>query len=241
LLVDVVTYSGERDLLLARLDILQPDVCVVVESDHTFTGEWRGFTFQRNPIEGVRFVPHFSGRLPDPWQNEYALRRAGHHAVKKLEVPDDATVGFFDVDEIPDPTLIRSSNRLSVWKMAKYQMSLRWFQRHEETGISAPWRDVKNADIAQVRRERERLPRIDGGLHLSSFGTVDDLMRKWLGFAHTEFVRPDMKEWVAHCWDNGVAIESGSMLDELAELSVSLPNYFLDGKAPDYWYRTRPV
>jgi hypothetical protein len=241
LLVDVVTYSGERDMLLARLDILQPDVCVVVESDHYFTGGWRGFTFQRDPVDGVQFVPHFSGQLPDPWQNEYALRRVAHRAVSKLEIPDDAVVGFFDVDEIPDPTLIRSCDRLSVWSMAKYQMSLRWFQRHEDTGVSAPWGQVKDSDIAQVRRDRGLLPRISGGLHLSSFGTVEDLMRKWLGFAHTEFVRPDMEAWIAHCWANGVAIENGSLLSQLPSLSDDLPEYLLEGRGPAHWYRTRGV
>jgi hypothetical protein len=103
MLVDVVNYAGERDLLLARLDILQPDVCVVVESDHTFTGKPRRFSFLDDAVEGVAYVQHVSPRFPNPWANEFAQRNEGMNAAQMLNLDGDDVVGFFDVDEFPDP------------------------------------------------------------------------------------------------------------------------------------------
>lgn len=235
MLVDVVTYSGERDLLLARLDILQPDVCVVVEGNATFTGKPKRFTFQDNPVEGVTFVPHFSPAHGDPWLNEYAQRDAGHYAVSKLEVPGDAVVGFFDVDEIPDPEQIRNLHALTVFKMAKYQASVYWFEFDELTGVAGPWHAWKDRSVSEVRRNRALLPVSHSGWHFSSMMSKIDLLAKWSGFSHTEFWRPDMEGWVRHCLDNGLAIQNGHALQQVDDPQI--PQAMFDG--PDYWYRRK--
>jgi len=236
LLVDVVTYSGERDLLQARLDILQPDICLVVESDAFFTGGSKRLTFQDNPVEGVQFVPHVSPRFPNAWDNEFAQRRAGHNAVKLLEVPGDAVVGFFDVDEFPDPVVVRELSAVTAWRMAKYQMSLHWYQQDELTGVSGRWSDLVNQDIAAVRQQRVLLPSVDRGWHFSSFLTVEGLREKWAGFSHTELVRANMDDWVQHCWTNGLAVENGTPMFEVDDPEV--PGRMWDG--PEYWARRRP-
>lgn len=235
MLVDVVTYSGERDLLLARVDILQPDVCLVVESNMTFTGKPKRFTFQDNPIADVTFVPHFSPEHGDPWLNEYAQRNAGHHAASQLGLPDDAIVGFFDVDEIPDPDAIRSLSALTAFEMAKYQASVYWFEWYELTGVAGPWRDWLGKEVATVRRNRALLPVSKSGWHFSSFLTTSQLVDKWLGFSHTEFQRPNMREWIERCLANGLAIQSGTPL--VQDDAPALPEAMFDG--PDYWYRKR--
>ena len=236
MLVDVVTYSGERDLLLARLDILQPDVCVVVEGNHTFTGRPKRWTFPLNPVEGVTFVPHDSPRLPNAWDNEFAQRRAGMHAAKQLDLPDDAIVGFFDVDEFPDPDVIRENREITAWRMAKYQMSLWWYQQYELTGVSGSWGLLKGEDIPTLRQRRASLPQVTAGWHYSSFLSRGDTLTKWLGFSHTELVRPNMAEWVEHCWFTGLAIESGAELVEEDE-KPDHPARMWEG--PEFWQRKR--
>ncbi len=232
LLVDVVLYSGERDLLDARLDMLGADLTLVIEGDRTFTGTPR----KVEPLpDTVRHIVIASDNDSDPWRNEYLQRRNGYKVLQEYDLPDDAVVGFFDVDEIPDPTLLRLTDRLSVWRMRKYQMSLAWYQRDEETGVSGLWGEVKNLDMARVRWAREQLPRIVGGYHLSSFLEVEDLLEKWNGFSHQEFQRDDMPAWIAYCWAEGVAIETGEPLREMSLEKIS--QRLLDG--PAFWSRTR--
>lgn len=237
MLVDVVTYSGERDMLLARLDTLQPDVCVVVESNATFTGTAKRFTFQQAPVDGVTFVPHLSPGHANAWENEFAQRDAGMNAVRELDVPGHAIVGFFDVDEIPDPVLLREKRELSAWRMAKHSMSVYWYQQDELTGVSGAWSAWQGERVSVTRRHRGLLPKIEGGWHLSNFLAEPELLAKWLGFSHTELRRPNMAQWIAHCLDKGLAIENGQALKQLD--NPVLPEPFFDG--PDFWYRVRHV
>lgn len=236
MLVDVVTYSGERDLLLARLDILQPDVCVVVESDHTFTGKPKALTFQDDPVEGVAYVQHRSPRLPNAWDNEFAQRREGMNAAQMLNLDDDDIVGFFDVDEFPHAGVVREKREVTAWRMAKYQMSLWWFQQWELTGVSGCWGVLKGEDVATLRKRRASLPQVTAGWHYSSFLSKEDTLKKWLGFSHTELIRPNMDEWVEHCWLTGRAIESGADLFEHDNADVH-PARMWEG--PDFWQRKR--
>lgn len=235
MLVDVVLYSGERDMLLTREYILEPDITVVVESDHTFTNKRKGFRFQDKPVENMVYVPYFSNMFSNPWDNEFALRRAAHKAVKQLDLPDDANVAFFDVDEIPDPVTVRELSEVTAWRMKKYQMSAYWYQQDELTGFSGPWGLLKDTDVAVQRQQRGLLPSVDEGWHLSSFLSLEATLEKWLSFSHTELVRSDMPAWVKHCWREGLAIESGSPMIELVESDV--PEPVLDG--PWYWTRRR--
>jgi len=235
LLIDVVMFSGERDLLEARLRILEADLTIVFEGDRTFTGQSRQLVGVGDLP--VIYVPVATETNDDPWLNEYAQRRAGFAALKELNIPGDATVGLFDVDEIPDPVKIREPHSVSVWMMRKYQMSARWFQREEQTGVSGLYSDLYNLDVAQVRRFRDRLPVIVGGWHFSSFLDLDGLVKKWMGFSHTEFQRPDIREWISECWRDGIAIENGQLLPEIA--LTGLPAGLNGG--PDFWFRQRPL
>jgi len=124
--------------------------------------------------------------------------------------------------------------------MKKHQGSAYWFQQVELTGLSGPWSKIKDSDMAQVRRSRDRLPKVDGGYHLSSFGEMHETVAKWEGFSHFELRRPDMEQWVAHCWTNGIAIENGKNLTQLDELPEDMPDYFLGKLGPKHWYRRRP-
>ena len=236
MLVDVVTYAGERDLLLARLDVLQPDICVVVESDHTFTGKPRRLTFLDDPVEGVAYVQHTSPRFPNPWANEFAQRNEGMKAAQMLNLDGDDIVGFFDVDEFPDPDVIRELSEVTAWRMAKYQMSLWWFQQYELTGVSGRWADLQGEDVASLRQRRASLPEVTAGWHYSSFFSKEDTLAKWLNFSHTELVRPNMDEWVEHCWLCGLAIESGAELYQEEEKGDH-PKRMWEG--PDFWQRKR--
>ena len=246
MLVDVIQYGGEADLLEARLDHMQADYTIVVEGDHTFTNEFKGWLFDevypsleayhsRLVFQGVR-----SPKFDDPWANEAHQRNQAHDVLVDLNLPDDAVIALFDTDEFPDPEVLRGKPGVYGWLMAKYQMSLFWFQRKELTGVSAPWSWLRGRDLEQVRKARGLHDTVDAGFHFSSFGNVERLLEKWSGFAHTEFWRPDMEEWILHCWENGRAIENAEWLVEDAGLNPRFPDYMSDLMGPAHWYRRRP-
>lgn len=242
MLVDVVLYGGERELLLARLDYLQADVTVVIEGDKQFQGQHKGWTFVEQDVwadvkgRDVVYLPIESTRFSDPWANEYHQRNQGMTALRELDLSEGDIVCLFDVDEFPDANLVREPHKLWAWNMAKYQMSFRWFQQVELTGLSGRWGELKSADLADLRRSRGLWPRIDGGFHFSSFLDLDATKRKWEGFSHYELKRPNMDEWVEHCWVEGRAIENGQWLEERDDVPLGV---MAETGRPGFWGRKR--
>lgn len=243
MLVDVVLYGGEFELLKARMSYLKADHTVIVEGNRRFQGQFKDWTLYEhlNELPGQwTYLPVESTEFPNPWLNEYNERNEPMSILRGLGLPDDAVIGWFDVDEFPDGDMIRKQSDMAVWRMRKHQGSAYWFQQVELTGLSGPWSKIKDSDMAQLRRSRDRLPKVDGGYHLSSFGEMHETVAKWEGFSHFELRRPDMEQWVAHCWTNGIAIENGKNLTQLDELPEDMPDYFLNNLGPKHWYRRRP-
>ena len=235
MLVDLVSFSGESEMLKARVKHMRADLTVVYESDKSFTG----LPKQRVGIgsllnESAIYVPITGGTDPDPWVNEYAYRREAFDYLKRIGIPDDAIVTVCDVDEFIDTTKL--TDQLSVWMMSKFQMSARWFQQNEWASISGAWGYMKDSDVIGMIQNRGSLPNIVGGWHLSSFLTLEDLQAKWRNFSHQELVRENMNDWVADCWVNGKAVENGTPMTERDLLGV--PVAILDG--PEFWFRGRP-
>jgi hypothetical protein len=241
--VDVVLYGGEFELLKARMKYLGADYTVVLESDHFFQGQYKGFTLanRMDDLPGsIVYLPTESPNIGDPWQREFYQRNTAQTALEKLNLEDDAVIGLFDVDEFPDRDLVRQRETLTAWSMQKYQGSLYWWQQEELTGVSGLWRDIRGADFADLRRHRGLHEAVHAGWHLSSFGTLEETVAKWDGFAHYELKRPNMAEWVERCWSNGLAIENGNALTERWTLSEDLPELFHNNYGPQHWYRKRP-
>jgi hypothetical protein len=115
-------------------------------------------------------------------------------------------------------------------------MSARWFQQVELASLSGALGNFKDKDLVDLIRSREYLPEIRGGWHLSSFLSLEDLQTKWRNFSHQELVRENMDDWVEKCWVEGLAVENGNSMTQLAELP-DLPAAVLDG--PAFWFRGR--
>jgi len=232
-------YAGERDLLEARMKTLEADLTIVVEGTKTFTGIPRTYGKPKLPKDldsKIIYLPFDKQPGDNPWQNEYAQRRAGFVLLEALDLANDTIVGLFDVDEIPCPTRIREITEITAWNMAKYQLSARWYQQDELTGVSGLLGQLRGKDVSELRSRRGTLPVINAGWHLSSFMDEERLKAKWSGFSHQELVRPNMSEWVSECWHQGKAVENGSLLLEQENFG-DIPEAILQG--PSYWLRGR--
>jgi hypothetical protein len=233
LLIDFVSYSGEAEMLQARLEHMSADLTIVYESTRSFTGLEKTVS----DLTGLENVLHYvveGGVSADPWANEYAYRREAFEYLFTLGLPDDAIIAVCDVDEFLDLELIRPE--LCVWNMTKYQMSARWFQQVEWASLSGALKHFKGKDVIDLIRTREYLPVIEGGWHLSSFFSLEDLQTKWRNFSHQELVRENMQQWVETCWLEGRAVENGKPMTQISEIG-NIPAAVLDG--PQFWFRTR--
>jgi hypothetical protein len=228
-----VAYSGESEMLQARLEHMSADLTVVYESRRSFTG----FDKDVSDLTGLKAVLHYvsdGGVESDPWANEFLLRREAFDYLLGLGLPGDAIVAVCDVDEFPDLELLRPE--LSVWNMSKFQMSARWFQKREQASQSGALKNFAGQDIVQIKQTRYRLPVIDGGWHFSSFFDLEGLLVKWRNTPHQECVRENMDDWVEKCWLEGRAVENGNLMTQLADLP-DIPPAVLDG--PEFWFRRR--
>lgn len=239
MLVEVLMYAGEREMLEARMKTLDADLTIVVEGTKTFTGIPRTYGKPKLPKQlesKIIYLPFDKQPGGNAWENEYAQRRAGFVLLEALELADETVVGLFDVDEIPCPTRIRETTEISAWNMAKYQLSARWYQQHELTGVSGLLGQLRGMDVSELRNRRGSLPTINAGWHLSSFMDEERLKAKWAGFSHQELVRNNMGDWVSECWHEGKAVENGvPMLEQ--EGFGDIPVAVLEG--PSYWLRGR--
>lgn len=238
MLIDFVSYSGEIDMIKARLKHNRADLTIVYEGDKSYTGLDKPLVGIGDLVsDNVIYLPIKGETSPDPWANEYAQRRKAFDYLLSLDLPDDAIVGVFDADEFPDVELWRANKELSVWFMTKFQMSARWFQQKEHSSLSGELRHFRGKDIISLFWGRAGLNNINAGWHLSSFLTLDELVAKWRNFSHQELVRPDMTGWVTKCWIEGLAVENGNPMTELDNLD-SVPEAILAG--PEHWFRKRP-
>jgi hypothetical protein len=234
LLIDLVSFSGEKDMLKAHLKHMNADMTIVYESTRSFTGLPKTIT-DLSDLTDERVVHYIidGGTDSNPWVNEYAFRREGFAYLLSLGFPDEAVMTMCDPDEFLDVGLLRED--LCVWNVSKYQMSARWFQKKEWASISGQLKHFAQNDIVDLIKMRHTLPVIDGGWHLSSFFTLEELRTKWRNFSHQELVRENMDDWVEHCWLTGKAVEDGLPMTELDVVNV--PEAVLGG--PAYWFRGR--
>lgn len=103
---DCFTYCGEETILDIRLNVLDPyvDKFVICESEQTFSGLPKPLYYKGNNPKVIHIIaPNI--------ETENAFERAAYQkeylktALKDLK--DDDVVFFGDVDEIPNPDIIK--------------------------------------------------------------------------------------------------------------------------------------
>lgn len=135
-IIDAFCFFNELDMLELRLNILAPyvDHFIVVEADHTFSGQPKSSCFE---AQRDRFKP-FAGKIvhhvaridtraldfskrpdrfdqsTDFWKVEFSQRNAIADALTQHFSPEDLAIAS-DVDEIPAPAAIDRIRR-SAWR-----------------------------------------------------------------------------------------------------------------------------
>lgn len=189
-------------MLEYRLNMLNNlvDVFVIVEATHTFTGKEKPLYYQKNRSRYTKFKDKILHVVVDdmpnkgnPWQNESHQRNQIHQGVKSLNLHPNDLLIISDLDEIPDPRVIREKRYTKIWSnylpMDIYWYNCNW--RHE----SFVWKKAKILcyakytqfeSVEHVRKARVGPLNEKCGWHLSYFGDAEFIHNKLNNFSHQE-------------------------------------------------------
>jgi len=123
MLYDCFTYFNENELLGIRLHMLAPivDYFVIVEADHTQRGDYKGFNLDLNDAriapyrDQIKYIqvtdlPAVHGVAQ--WEIEHYQRNCILRGLTSCHLDDIIMVS--DLDELPDPTLLRNLQKRQV-------------------------------------------------------------------------------------------------------------------------------
>jgi beta-1,4-mannosyl-glycoprotein beta-1,4-N-acetylglucosaminyltransferase len=203
---DTFLYSGERELLKLRLQMLNPlvDHFVIVESTRTFSGNLRLLS---EPLFREDLQDSYPGKInwiileesmpsSTAWQRESWQRNQINLGMKRANKGD--IVMLSDLDEIPNPNFIHQIKGLRNNEVRVAQMDLYFYEfdfKSERIWFGTAATTWNSEIDFQALRNRviqiwnlDSLEKIDsGGVHMSSIGNSQNLKRKIRSFSHTEF------------------------------------------------------
>jgi beta-1,4-mannosyl-glycoprotein beta-1,4-N-acetylglucosaminyltransferase len=206
MIVDGFTFFNELDVLELRLTILDEvvDRFVLCESPWTFRGKPKPLVFAEHRDRFARWsdrVVHVVDDTvpdPNPWENEW--RQRGLVSRGWADVPDDAIVMISDVDEIPDPSLVRelapAPGRVTAFVMLLSAGYANRIGAEAWIGTKAMRRgDLGDWNAQHLRgAPNDALDLVRGGWHFSLFGGPQMSAEKMGAYAHSEVDIPYFKD-----------------------------------------------
>lgn len=210
-IIDGFIFYNELQLLNYRLHLLYDvvDKFIIVESTHTFMGTPKPLYFKENDHLFTKFnskivhivvdnMPHVPPKVEfnEQWNNEHYQRNCIQIGIQSLLPAPEDIILITDVDEIPDPRTLMTIKRgeipisFAMLAMDLYFYNLnhrapyRWchpkvLSYREYTRLSLPCSKLRMTD---------QLPCImNGGWHLSYFGSPLFIQNKIKVFSHQEF------------------------------------------------------
>ena len=211
-IIDCFIFYNELDLLTYRLNILNDtvDYFVLVEATHTFVGKEKPLFYQENKHLFEKFnhkiihviVDDFPHKYPnidfekkEQWNNEKFQRNCISRGIDKLELNNDDLIIIADVDEIPNPhilKLIKSNNiivNINILELDFYYYNLNSKKDHlwHNTKILT-FKKYKELKICCEDIRFYKCPSIQkAGWHLSYFGDENFIKNKIKNFSHQEY------------------------------------------------------
>jgi len=207
-MLDAFIFYNELDLLEYRLYLLNDyvDYFVIVEATHTFAGNSKELYYTNNKERFKEYSHKIIHIVVDDmpikskitvkksvWENEYHQRNCIQRGLNELNLTNNDIVIISDVDEIPDPQVLKQINKYKV-TINCLIMDLYWYNLNRKN-INVPWRAarilryglLKGKTIQEIRQlDCSPLITHRSGWHLSYFGDADFIHNKLNNFAHQE-------------------------------------------------------
>ena len=217
------------------------DKIIVVESTTTFMGQPKPHGIDLDRFYKWRDKIHYETYEPNPnqlgWAAEHAQRDHLFVALQQFSPEAEDIVTVADCDEIWNPTDI---NLLKLgWHgyiMQRMVMSAYWRLTDEITMVAGPY-GQRTGGAQHMRSNRERLPNLNSGWHVSWMGGPEWAANKMRSFSHQDLMVADPDSFMAKNYQWGRSIR-GEMLWEQG-MNETYPAYIREGLAPESWYRRR--
>lgn len=250
MVIDVITFNGEYDLLEMRLAILDKyvDKFIIIEAPTTFSGkpkplyyeqgqgrytEWAGkiryFVIDENyteeEIEEARASPNTAGA--GHWEHEFLQKESIKKAL--IDLNDDDVVFVGDVDEIWNPEALLVAHGPFKLKLQVYTYFLNNKSSEEFWGtLVSPYSFIRNSCLNHLRTNSFKTL-YELGYHFTSMGGYDEVKRK-LSDSYTR--ESYWTEQVESLLEENIALSHdflGRNFKYLVDES-ELPQYILDNK-----------
>jgi beta-1,4-mannosyl-glycoprotein beta-1,4-N-acetylglucosaminyltransferase len=202
MIVDAFLFYNELDILEKRLKLLDSvvDKFVLVEAEETFVGNPKPLFFSENKerysqwlhkivhvvVPKIKWGDMHEEECDDKFHIEKHQR---HQILKGLEgLPHDATVMISDVDEIPDPDIVKVAVPDSSFHMIMFEYSFDYMFTGENwigTVVTTAER-MRLMGPNHFRFRRWSFPIVtQAGWHCSSFGDPKHVFNKIQNYAHS--------------------------------------------------------
>ena len=196
MVIDVVTYNGEKELFELRYNILKDyvDSFRVIEFDQTFSGKPKKPLFDQYFNKVRHYIhtdwdkyypqalesPNCPKDGPEHWRREFCQKESIKDAISDLNDNDIVFIG--DVDEIWNPEQMKeyvyADNPLKL-KLKVYSYFLNNRSNEEFWGtLVARYKDIKNECLNHLRSNTDFRTKQDYGWHFTSQGGYENVKKK---------------------------------------------------------------
>ena len=240
---DCILFNQEHDMLECRLSEIGDavDKIIVVESTTTFMGQPKPHGIDLDRFYKWRDKIHYETYEPNPnqlgWAAEHAQRNHLFVALQQFSPEAQDIVTVADCDEIWNPIDI---NLLKLgWHgyiMQRMVMSAYWRLTDEITMVAGPY-GQRTGGAQHIRSNRERLPNLNSGWHVSWMGGPEWAANKMRSFSHQDLMVDDPEGFMAENYRIGRSIRGETLWE--VEIADDYPAYIRAGLAPESWYRRR--
>jgi beta-1,4-mannosyl-glycoprotein beta-1,4-N-acetylglucosaminyltransferase len=211
-IVDGFIFYNELTMLSYRLELLDPvvDYFILVEATHTHAGKEKPLYYQENKEQYKQYskkiihiivddFPHVYPNIiienGEQWTNENFQRDCIARGIHKLLLDDDDIIIISDLDEIPDPYLLRDLKRTNQFIVIN-TLEQDFYYYNLTTKMTEKWYKAKIIGYATYKLMKFTCNEIrhyddcsfvyPGGWHLSYFGNAKFIQNKLQNFAHQE-------------------------------------------------------
>lgn len=198
MIVDAFLFYNEFDILEKRLKLLDNivDKFILVEAEETFVGNDKPLFFKENRdryskwLDKIIHVTVPKKKSTDDDDDKFSIEKfQRHQIVRGLEtIPDDAFVMISDVDELPDPDIVRRVKPETSFHMYMFEYSFDYMFTGEfwvGTVLTTAGK-VRTLGPNYFRFSRWQFPVVENaGWHCSSFGDSKHVFNKIQNYAHS--------------------------------------------------------
>ena len=234
---DCVIYNGEDHLLDIRLNELDVDYFIIVESDIAFSGEHKGYRFDPTKFSKyknkIRYIPigdekadyknknYYPVFKMEKWQREFGIRNAILKGLYDCE-PDDLIV-LSDVDELPNLSLIDGQHDMFIFKQISCQFKFNFKNpgltphygskaiKYKYLGLPCEFRIHDQTHLGMTSYDNLKTKKIiNGGFHFSFCLSPSKIIEKVSFYSHNERRATISAEHIKQCIENKLDIWNGN-------------------------------